>query len=117
MRDSIFVVNAGSSSIKFQLFSVGDDDGLERRLKGQMDGIGSRPRLVAKGEDGKTLVDRTWQAGEVSGVPAALDKVVEFLREVSGGFPPPSATAWCTAGRTTAPRSRSMPTCSAASSS
>jgi acetate kinase len=85
MRDSIFVVNAGSSSIKFQLFSVGDDDGLERRLKGQMDGIGSRPRLVAKGEDGKTLVDRTWQAGEVSGVPAALDKVVEFLREVSGG--------------------------------
>jgi acetate kinase len=85
MRDSIFVVNAGSSSIKFQLFSVGDDDGLERRLKGQMDGIGSRPRLVAKGEDGKSLVDRTWQAGEVSGVPAALDKVVEFLREVSGG--------------------------------
>ncbi|MEZ0303645.1 MAG: acetate/propionate family kinase [Hyphomicrobiaceae bacterium] len=85
MRDSIFVVNAGSSSIKFQLFSVDDDDRLERRLKGQMDGIGSRPRLVAKGEDGKTLVDRTWQAGEVSGVPAALDKVVEFLREVSGG--------------------------------
>ena len=85
MRDSIFVVNAGSSSIKFQLFSVGDDDRLERRLKGQMDGIGSRPRLVAKGEDGKSLVDRTWQATEVGGVPAALDKVVEFLREVSGG--------------------------------
>jgi acetate kinase len=85
MRDSIFVVNAGSSSIKFQLFSVGDGDRLERRMKGQMDGIGSRPRLVAKGEDGKSLVDRTWQAGEVSGVPAALDKVVEFLREVSGG--------------------------------
>ena len=81
MRDSIFVVNAGSSSIKFQLFSVGDDDRLERRLKGQIDGIGSRPRLVAKGEDGKILVDRTWQADEVSGVPAALDKVVEFLRE------------------------------------
>ena len=85
MRDSIFVVNAGSSSIKFQLFSVGDDDRLERRMKGQMDGIGSRPRLVAKGEDGKSLVDRTWQADEVSGVPAALDKVVEFLREASGG--------------------------------
>jgi acetate kinase len=43
MRDSIFVVNADSSSIKFQLFSVGDDDRLERRMKGQMDGIGSRP--------------------------------------------------------------------------
>jgi acetate kinase len=85
MRDSIFVVNAGSSSIKFQLFAVGDDDRLERRMKGQMDGIGSRPRLVAKGEDGKPLVDRAWQAHEVGGVPAALDKVVEFLREVSNG--------------------------------
>jgi acetate kinase len=85
MRDSIFVVNAGSSSIKFQLFSVGDGDRLERRMKGQMDGIGSLPRLVAKGEDGKPLVDRTWRAHEVGGVPAALDKVVEFLREVSGG--------------------------------
>jgi acetate kinase len=88
MRDSIFVVNAGSSSIKFQLFSVGDDDRLERRMKGQMDGIGSRPRLVARGADGKSLVDRTWQVDGVSGVPAALDKVVEFLREASGGRMP-----------------------------
>ena len=83
MRDSILVVNAGSSSIKFQLFSVGGDDQPERRMKGQMDGIGSRPRLVARGADGKPLVDRAWRAEEVSGVPAALDKVVEFLREVS----------------------------------
>jgi acetate kinase len=85
MRDSIFVVNAGSSSIKFQLFSVGDNDRLERRMKGQMDGIGSRPRLVARGDDGKSLIDRAWRAEEVGGVPAALDKVVEFLREASDG--------------------------------
>jgi acetate kinase len=85
MRDSIFVINAGSSSIKFQLFAVDDDDGLERRLKGQMDGIGSRPRLVAKGEDGTSLIDRTWPTDEVSGVPAALDKVVAFLREAGNG--------------------------------
>ena len=82
MPDSILVINAGSSSIKFQLFSVGDGDRLERRMKGQMDGIGSRPRLLAKGADGKSLVDRTWRVDEVSGVSAALDKVVEFLREV-----------------------------------
>ena len=85
MPDSILVVNAGSSSIKFQLFSVGDGDRLERRMKGQMDGIGSRPRLLAKGDDGKSLVDRTWRVDEVSGVSAALDKVVEFLREASNG--------------------------------
>jgi acetate kinase len=85
MRDSIFVVNAGSSSIKFQLFAVGDGDQLGRRMKGQMDGIGSRPRLIAKGDDGKSLIDRTWQADEVRDVPAALGKVVEFLREASNG--------------------------------
>ena len=43
------------------------------------------PALLAKDADGKTLVDETWPAEEVSGVPAALDKVVEFLREQIGG--------------------------------
>jgi acetate kinase len=85
MRDSIFVVNAGSSSIKFQLFAADGGDGLERRMKGQIDGIGSRPRLVAKGDSGKALVDRAWRADEVNGASAALDKVVEFLREASNG--------------------------------
>ena len=40
MTETILVVNAGSSSIKFQLFGVGHDDQLERRLKGQIEGIG-----------------------------------------------------------------------------
>jgi acetate kinase len=91
MRDSIFVVNADSSSIKFQLFSVGDDDRLERRMKGQMDGIGSRPRLVARGDDGKSFIDRAWRAEEVSGVSAALSSFCGRLAAV--GCPPPSATA------------------------
>jgi acetate kinase len=34
MAETILVLNAGSSSIKFQLFAVGGD-GLVRRLKGQ----------------------------------------------------------------------------------
>ena len=119
MSDSIFVLNAGSSSIKFQLFAVGDDDRLERRMKGQMEGIGSRPRLVAKGEDGKSLVDRTWPADEVSGVPAALDKVVEFLREAERRQAALRRRPSRRARRAglQLPRSRSMPTCSAASSS
>jgi acetate kinase len=85
MRDSIFVVNAGSSSIKFQLFAVSSGDQLERRMKGQMDGIGSRPRLVARDAGGTSLIDRTWRKEEVSAVPAALDKVVAFLREAING--------------------------------
>jgi acetate kinase len=85
MTDTILVVNAGSSSIKFQLFAVAADDRLGRHMKGQIEGIGARPRLLAKGIDGETLVDKTWPAAEVSDVPAALDKVVSFLRGYIGG--------------------------------
>ncbi len=47
--DTILVVNAGSSSVKFQIYSVEARRALRRQLKGQMDGIGSRPRLRASG--------------------------------------------------------------------
>ena len=87
VSETILVVNAGSSSIKFQLFSVSTGDRLERRLKGQMEGIGVHPRLAAKNAKGEVLIDETWPAGEVGDVPAALGKVVEFLRAEIGGLP------------------------------
>ena len=86
MSETILVVNAGSSSIKFQLFSVGGDQ-LQRRLKGQIEGIGVRPHLVAKGAGGETLIDKTWPGADAADVPAALGKVVEFLRAEIGTLP------------------------------
>jgi acetate kinase len=85
MRESILVLNAGSSSIKFQLFAVEGHDLLERRMKGQIEGIGTRPRLVARDIKGRTLIDETRPATDVSNVPAALDKVIAFLRGQIGG--------------------------------
>ena len=87
MSETILVVNAGSSSIKFQLFSVGAGDQLQRRLKGQIEGIGVHPRLVAKGVGGETLIDKTWPGADVADVRAALGKVVEFLRAEIGTLP------------------------------
>ncbi|MGB6194746.1 MAG: acetate kinase, partial [Methyloceanibacter sp.] len=87
MSDTILVVNAGSSSVKFQLFSVGERDRLQRLLKGLIEGIGVHPRLFAKGVKGKTLIDRTWPGADVPDVPAALAKVVEFLRAEIGSLP------------------------------
>lgn len=85
MTETILVLNAGSSSIKFQLFGVAAENRLERRIKGQIEGIGTRPRLLAKDVTGATLVDETWPTGEMSQVPAALDKVIAFLRQQIGG--------------------------------
>jgi acetate kinase len=85
MTEIILVLNAGSSSIKFQLFAVSVLDRLERRIKGQIEGIGTCPRFTAKGIGREKLADETWPAAEVSSAPAALEKLVGFLREQIGG--------------------------------
>jgi acetate kinase len=87
VTETILVVNAGSSSIKFQLFSVAAHDQLQRRLKGQIEGIGVRPRLVAKETGSEKPIDESWPAGEVATVAAALDKLVVFLRARLGTLP------------------------------
>ena len=87
MSDTIFVVNAGSSSIKFQLFSVDGHGQCDRLMKGMFEGIGSRPRLSAADEE-KTLIDRKWRADEIDGVPGALEEVVKFVREYGKGRMP-----------------------------
>src|SRR5512132_2747592 len=85
MTETILILNAGSSSIKFQLFAVAADDKLTRRMKGQIDGIGTRPRLFAKAKEGETLVDQSWPASAVADAAAALDKAGTWLQEQLGG--------------------------------
>jgi acetate kinase len=79
--DTILIVNAGSSSVKFQVFAVGGDDGPRRLIKGQADGIGTRPRLRAEAADKKPLVDRSYAVEEIADVPAALRAGAAWLRE------------------------------------
>src|SRR5262249_33221450 len=88
MSETILVLNSGSSSIKFQLFAVSARNRLVRHMKGVIDGIGVQPRFRAAGIRGEGLADKTWTAGEVGTVPAALDKLVVFLRERMGGSLP-----------------------------
>jgi acetate kinase len=79
--DTILVVNAGSSSVKFQIFGVDGDGRLRRQLKGQMDGIGSRPRLRATGTSGDTLADRAYPIESIPDVPAAMMVASSWLRD------------------------------------
>jgi len=79
--DTILVVNAGSSSVKFQVFAVDGDGRLQRQLKGQMDGIGSRPRLRATGAKGDTLADRAYPIEAVADVAAGLMVAGAWLRD------------------------------------
>ncbi len=45
MREPILVINAGSSSIKFSVFETAADRSLSAGVHGQIEGIGSSPRL------------------------------------------------------------------------
>lgn len=80
----VLVVNAGSSSLKFAVFrDLGTGDP-EPAVEGQVDGIGSRPRLTARDSFGKSLVDRTLPAGSVTrceeAIPVAGDWLLESFR-------------------------------------
>jgi acetate kinase len=79
--DTILVVNAGSSSVKFQVFSVEGEGKLRRMIKGQIDGIGSRPRLRASGADSDPLADRAYPIESVPDVPAAMGIAGGWLRD------------------------------------
>ena len=87
MSDTILVINAGSSSIKFQLFAVVPGEQLDRRLKGQIEGIGTRPRLIASDANGQRVIDKAWGTDEVGELHHALDRLVVFLREYVGRLP------------------------------
>jgi acetate kinase len=78
--DTILTVNAGSSSVKFQVFAVDGERGLLRLIKGQIDGVGSRPRLRASGATGEKLAERAYPIESVEDVPAALRVAAEWLR-------------------------------------
>jgi len=80
--DTILVVNAGSSSVKFQAFGINEAGGLSRLIKGQMDGIGSRPRLKAEDSNKMPLVDREYACERVSNVPDAIQEAGKWLREL-----------------------------------
>ncbi|HEV7319893.1 MAG TPA: acetate/propionate family kinase [Ensifer sp.] len=81
--DALLVVNAGSSSLKFQIFGV-LDAGLELRVKGQIGGIGTRPRLQAKAPDGSVLVDRNFEPDVVSDLPTAIAAARDWLLTLEG---------------------------------
>ncbi|MHC2440250.1 acetate/propionate family kinase [Bradyrhizobium sp. USDA 4451] len=79
--DTILVVNAGSSSVKFQVFAVEGEGRLRRQLRGQMDGIGSRPRLRASGPSGEPVADRAYPIETVADVPTAMSVAGAWLRD------------------------------------
>jgi acetate kinase len=86
--DHILVVNAGSSSLKFEVFELGSGEALKRRLKGKVDGIGTRPRFTATNGAGMVAIDESFDAKKVKSLPEAVAVARERLRSYFSGLSP-----------------------------
>lgn len=84
-KENILVVNAGSSSIKFAVFT----SSLVRQISGELEGIGATPHLSARNADGVSLVDRDCQTGEGS----IHDLLAETVDWIEGHLGPGSLIA------------------------
>ena len=84
MDDFALVLNAGSSSLKFCVFRRPDEESWHLEARGQIDGIGSRPRLSARDDGGAPLADEALDASVRDG-RAALDVLAGWLRTHFGG--------------------------------
>lgn len=107
--ESILVINAGSSSIKFTLFDVEAGEvslhydgriqpdtisfdlflqpsiGIDKEYGGQVEGIGTAPKFKAKDRDNELVYEETWAAGErSSGHQVALEKLMRWLDDNLG---------------------------------
>src|SRR3954470_3875114 len=83
MADAIAVLNAGSSSIKYSLFLI-HGEALDLALRGQIEGLYTKPRFVARNAAGGQLAEKTWGDGEQLGHDGALDLLVPFLSDHLG---------------------------------
>ncbi|MET0530160.1 MAG: acetate/propionate family kinase [Microvirga sp.] len=81
----LIVLNAGSSSLKFQVFDM--LDGAEPRLawKGLFEGLGGSAHFVVKDTDGALLDEMSWSSGDRFGHEEALMHLISWLRQHQEG--------------------------------
>jgi acetate kinase len=79
MADAIAVLNAGSSSIKFSLFVLSDDQA-ELLARGQTEAIYTAPRFVAKNGEGRVIAEMSWPEGTRLGHEGALEHLFSYVR-------------------------------------
>jgi acetate kinase len=84
MDEYALVLNAGSSSLKFCVYHRPGGHSWHLESRGQIEGIGTKPRLSAKSGDEVKLADQPLSASVRDG-RAALDALAGWLRSMYGG--------------------------------
>lgn len=79
MDDYAVILNAGSSSLKFCVYRRADPQAWRLEARGQIEGIGTSPRLSARDGEGRPLDSRVLDA-TIGDCHSALDTLVDWLR-------------------------------------
>jgi acetate kinase len=77
VADALLVLNAGSSSLKFSVFV--DDDPPRLLVRGQIDGLLTRPHFVARAS-GTVIGEEEWREGTQLGHEDAIDYLFRWGR-------------------------------------
>ncbi len=85
MDSAILAVNAGSSSLKFALFTANAK--VACLARGEISDLTGAPHLSARGSGDAVLIDRRWPAGVVDPFGTALHALLEFADFHLGGQP------------------------------
>lgn len=86
MRQPILVINAGSSSIKFSVFETAVDRSLSASVRGQVEGIGSSPRLEVDDAQGRKLAEQRLTGADHEDAIAAMHKWFSAYIGSESGF-------------------------------
>src|SRR3954470_1308184 len=84
MASVLVVLNAGSSSLKFQVFEMLDGAAPSLVWKGLYEGLGGAAHFIVKEAGGAVLGEHSWSAGEPFGHEEALVNLVSWLRQHQG---------------------------------
>jgi len=88
MQGPILVVNAGSSSIKFSGYAATDEREPALLFKGQIEGIGVAPHLLAKDAKGATIAEKRWPKDAKADHEFLLDYLIRSMAAPFGGRAP-----------------------------
>jgi len=83
MADHVLALNAGSSSLKFALYELVEDNRPSMRWRGQIERLGDAPRLLAQSAGGRS-VDRplTDTKGHDEAINAFLELARDYLPDI-----------------------------------
>ncbi len=76
----ILVLNAGSSSLKFSVFTAGKRGSLDLLCRGQVAGLGGAPTFRASDAGGRITTERSWPQTSGFGHDDATDFLLSWLR-------------------------------------